>query len=157
MFSCLLMKLLMVNKCCKFRSHICHGFEREWIGTKNLTKLLSRKKGHFSCKNLNRVMYSCLLMEVMMLNKCCKFRSHIYNGFEKKWIGTKNLTKILRQKRAIILRKILTELCTLVCWWWWVSVVSFKSIFVMVLTKKWIGTKTLTKVWHQRRRQRRGD
>ena len=72
------------------------------------------KNGHNSYKNLDRVMYSCLLLEVMMVKKCCKFQSNICNGFGKKYIGTKNLTEILSQKRAIISTKILTELCTLI-------------------------------------------
>ena len=42
------------------------------------------KKRHNSYKNLDRVMYSCLLIEVMMVKKCCKFQSNICSGFEKK-------------------------------------------------------------------------
>ena len=47
--------------------------------------------------------------EIMMLNKYCKCISLISNSFEK-WGGTKYLTKILSRKRAIILRKTLTDL-----------------------------------------------
>ena len=84
MYSCLLMEEMIVNKCCKIKSNICNGLAKKWIGTKNLTKILSRKKGHNSYKNLHRFMYSCLLMEVMMVNKCCKFQSNIYTDFDKK-------------------------------------------------------------------------
>ena len=42
------------------------------------------KKGINSYKNLDRVVYSRLLIEVMMVNKCCKFQSNICNGFVKK-------------------------------------------------------------------------
>ena len=75
------------------------------IGTKNLTKILSWKRAIILTKNLDRVMYSCLSMEVMMVNKYCKCKSYISNGFAKKWGGTKNLTKRLSWKRAIILTK----------------------------------------------------
>ena len=53
------------------------GFEKKWNGTKNFTKILRRKKGHNSYKHLDRVMYSCMLIEVMMVNKCFKFQSNI--------------------------------------------------------------------------------
>ena len=41
-------------------------------------------------------MFSHLLIEIMMVmvNKCGNFQSNISNGFEKKWDGTKNLTKV---------------------------------------------------------------
>ena len=41
------------------------------------------KNGHNSYENIGRVMYYCLLLEVMMVKKCCKFQSNICNGFEK--------------------------------------------------------------------------
>ena len=85
------------------------------IGTTKIKQNSKSKKGHNSYKILDRFMYSCLLMEVMMVNKYCKCISYISNGFAKKWGGTKNLTKILSGKRAIIFTKTLTELCTLVC------------------------------------------
>ena len=72
---------------------------------KKLNQNSKSKKGYNSYKNLERVMYSCLSMEVMMVNKYCKCISYISNGFAKKWGGTKNLTKILSGKRAIILKK----------------------------------------------------
>ena len=37
----------MVNKCCKFRGDACNGFEKKWIDTKNLTKILSKKGPYF--------------------------------------------------------------------------------------------------------------
>ena len=48
------------------------------------------KKGHKSYKNLDTVTYSCLMMQVMIVNKYCKFKSHFFNGFETKLGGTKN-------------------------------------------------------------------
>ena len=42
------------------------------------------KNGHNSYKNIDRVMYSCLLLEVMKVKKCCKFQSNICNGLKKK-------------------------------------------------------------------------
>ena len=51
---------------------------------KILNQKYKSKKGHNSYKNLDRVMYSCLLMEVMMVNKCCKFQRNICYGFDKK-------------------------------------------------------------------------
>ena len=83
---------------------------------KTLPKFKS-KKGHNSYKNFDRVMYSCLLMEVMKVNQYFKCIRLISNGFEKKWGGANKLTKILNRKRVIILTKTLTELCTLVCGW----------------------------------------
>ena len=74
----------------------------------NFTKILNHKRAIILKKKLT-VMYCCLLMEVMMVNKYCKCIGFISNGFEKKWGGTTNLTKILsRRKRAIILAKTLT-------------------------------------------------
>ena len=64
MYSCLLMDVMMVNKCCKFQSNICNSSEKKRIGTKNLTK------------SICQFMYSCLLMEIMMVNKCCKFQTN---------------------------------------------------------------------------------
>ena len=135
----------MMNKCCKFQSYICNGLDKKWIGTK-FNQHSKSKKGHNSYKKLDRVMSSCLLMEVMMMNKCCKFQSCICNGLDKKWIGTKNLTNILSRKRAIILTKTLKELFPHVCWWrywWWISDVSFKAILVMVWTKSEFVQKSL--------------
>ena len=74
---------------------------------------------------------------------------------KKKWSDTNNLTKMLSRKRAIILTKAWTELCTLVCcwkYWWWKSIVNFKAISLMVLKKKWIGTKQL----HQNSKSKKG-
>ena len=90
---------------CKFQSNIYNGFDKKVNSYKNLYQNSKSKKGHNSYKNLDRVMYSCLLMEVMMVNKRCKFQSNICNGFDKKmnWykklnqnsecIGTKNLIR----------------------------------------------------------------
>jgi hypothetical protein len=57
MSSCLLLKVVMVNKYGQFQSNTSNGFEIKWGGTKNLTKLntLSKsKKGHNSVKNLDK-------------------------------------------------------------------------------------------------------
>ena len=37
MYSCLWMKVMMVNKCCKFQSNICNGFDKtvNWYKTLN--------------------------------------------------------------------------------------------------------------------------
>ena len=45
-----------------------------------LNQKLKLKKGHNSYKNLDRAVYSSLLME----NKCCKFQNNISSDFEKK-------------------------------------------------------------------------
>ena len=63
--------------------YISNAFEKKWGGTKNLTKILSPKRAIILTKTLTRVMYFCLLLEVMMTNKYCKFQSNICNGFEK--------------------------------------------------------------------------
>ena len=74
----------MLNKYCKCICFIFNGFEKQWRGTKSLTETLKSKKDHNSYKNLDIVMYSCLLMEVLMVNKFCKIQSNIWNGFDKK-------------------------------------------------------------------------
>ena len=51
------------------------------------------KNGHNSYKNLDRAMDSCLLLEIMMVKKCCKFQSNICNGFEKKVNWNKKLNQ----------------------------------------------------------------
>ena len=84
MYSCLWIEVMMVNKYCKCVSYISNGFEKNWGGTKNLNQHSKSKKGHNSLKKLDRIMYSCLLMEVMMVNKCGKFQSNICYGFDKK-------------------------------------------------------------------------
>ena len=80
------------------------------------------KKGNNSYKNLDIFMHSCLLMEVMMVKKCCKFQSNILLSWKKvNWY--KKLNQKSMSKRSIILTKTLTKLCTLVCWcklWWWI-------------------------------------
>ena len=113
-YSCLWMEVMMANKYCKCVSYISYGFEKNWGGTKNLNQNSKLKKSQNSLKKIDRIMCSCLSMEVMMVNKYCKCISYISNGFEKKWDGTKKITKILSGKKAIILTKTLTELCTLV-------------------------------------------
>ena len=58
-----------------------NGFEENWGGTKNLY-----------LKPKFYVMYYCLLMEVNMVKKYCKFQSNIYNGYEsKKWDFQQNM------------------------------------------------------------------
>ena len=55
MYSCLLMKAMMVNMCCKFQSNISNGFEIKWGGTKNLIKILSRKRDIILTKTLTEL------------------------------------------------------------------------------------------------------
>ena len=45
-------------------------------------------------------MYSGLLLEVMMVKKCCKFQSNICNGFENKKIGTKKINQNSKSKKG---------------------------------------------------------
>ena len=47
----------------------------------NFTKILNPKRA-IILKKLDSVMYSCLLKEVMMVNKYCKSISFISNGYE---------------------------------------------------------------------------
>ena len=72
------------KKCCKFQSNICNGFDKKVNWYKKRNQNFKSKKGRNSYKILDRVISSCLLMEVMMLNKCCRFQSNICNGFDKK-------------------------------------------------------------------------
>ena len=67
-YSCLIMTIMTVDKNCKFQSNICNGFEKkvEWYEKRNQNT--KSKNGHNSYKNLERVMYSCLFMEVMMVS-----------------------------------------------------------------------------------------
>ena len=44
-------------------------FEKKWGGTKILTKNSKSKNGNKCYKNMDRVMFSCLLMEIMMMKK----------------------------------------------------------------------------------------
>ena len=96
---------MMVNTYCKCLSYM---ILISFIGINNLAIILKTK--------LDRVMYSCLLMEVKMVNKFFKFISYISNGFEKSGGGMKNLIIILSRKRVIILTKTLTSLMVLKKW-----------------------------------------
>ena len=66
MNSCLWMEVMMVNKDCKCVSYIFNGFKKKWGVTKNLNQNSKSKKGHKSFKKT-----LCLLMEVMIVRKCC--------------------------------------------------------------------------------------
>ena len=100
MYSCLLMEVLMVNKYCKCINYISNGFEKKWGDTKNLNQNYKSKKGHNSSFFLEKVMISCLLMEIMMRNKCWTFQSNISFGFERNWGGTNNLNPNSKSKKG---------------------------------------------------------
>ena len=52
MFSCLLMGIMRVNKYGKFQNNICYGFEKRWVGMKNLAKTLSQDAGSYYTVNV---------------------------------------------------------------------------------------------------------
>ena len=81
----------MVKMYCMFKGNISKGFENMLSGTENLTKVnVPVEKVHYSYKNFQIVMFSCLLMEVIMVNKYCKCISYIPYGFEKSWVVRKS-------------------------------------------------------------------
>ena len=82
MYSCLLKEVIMVKKCLSFKAISAMVEKKANWYKKKINQNSKSKKGHNSYKNHDRVMYSCLLMEVMMVNKYCKFQSNICNGFE---------------------------------------------------------------------------
>ena len=156
MYSCLLMEVMMVNKYYNSISYISNDFEKKWSGTKNLTKILSKEKYNNSYKNIDRVLYSCLLMKVMMANKCWKFQSNIDNGFKKQVNWYKQLNQTSRSKKGhnyyktidrvlysyLLMDVLMVNKCC-----------KFQSKICNGFGKKCIGIKDLTKVWQQRRRQ----
>ena len=71
MYSCLQMEIIMINKCSKFKSHnliMSNSFDKTWTCMK--TEPISKsKKGHNSAKIDDRVMFSFLQIETIILNK----------------------------------------------------------------------------------------
>ena len=68
MYSCLQMEIIMINKCSKFKSHMSNSFDKTWTCME--TEAISKSKmGHNSAKIDDRVMFSFLQIETIILNK----------------------------------------------------------------------------------------
>ena len=59
----------------------------------NFNQNSKQKKGHNAFKKLDRVMNTCLLIDVMMVDKYCKCISYISNDFEKSEVVRKTQSK----------------------------------------------------------------
>ena len=68
--------------------------ENIWGGTQTLTQISKWKKGHNSNKMLATVAYSCLYIEVMLVNKYAKYKRNMSMDFENILGGTQTLTQI---------------------------------------------------------------